>query len=76
MPQMDQDALTEIKQLEAAGETENPRYELLMEHFYVHHLLRMPADEWPEPVTRSLSHLNRSIYVPMQGPVSSAPAAS
>ena len=69
MPQMDQDALTEIKQLEAAGETENPRYEeLLMEHFYVQHLLRMPPDEWPEPVLRSFSHLNRSIYVPMQGP--------
>jgi len=69
MPQMDQDALTEIKQLEAAGETEVPRYEeLLMEHYYAHHLLRMPPDEWPEPVLRSFSHLNRSIYVPMQGP--------
>jgi proline iminopeptidase len=69
MPQMDQDALTEIKQLEAAGDTENPRYEeLLMEHYYVHHLLRMPPEEWPEPVIRSLSHLNRSIYEPMQGP--------
>jgi proline iminopeptidase len=28
----------------------------------------MPPNEWPEPVTRSMSHLNRSIYVPMQGP--------
>jgi hypothetical protein len=35
---------------------------------YVHHVLRMPADEWPEPIMRSFSHLNRSIYVPMQGP--------
>jgi proline iminopeptidase len=69
MPQMNQDALAEIKRLEATGETENPRYEeLLMEHFYRHHLLRMPPNEWPEPVTRSMSHLNRSIYVPMQGP--------
>jgi proline iminopeptidase len=69
MPQMDQDALAEIKQLEATGETQNPRYEeLLMQHYYVHHVLRMPADEWPEPITRSFSHLNRSIYVPMQGP--------
>jgi proline iminopeptidase len=67
----------EIKRLEATGETENPRYEeLLMEHFYRHHLLRMPPNEWPEPVTCSMSHLNRSIYVPMQGPASSAPAAS
>ena len=69
MPQMNQDALAEIKRLEATGETENPRYEeLLMEHYYRHHLLRMPPDEWPEPVTRSMSHLNRSIYLPMQGP--------
>ncbi|WP_040499477.1 hypothetical protein [Ideonella sp. B508-1] len=27
-----------------------------------------PADHWPEPVLRSFSHLNRKIYVPMQGP--------
>jgi proline iminopeptidase len=69
MPRMDQDALAEIKRLEASGDTENPRYEeLLMEHYYVHHVLRMPPEEWPEPITRGLSHLNRSIYVPMQGP--------
>ena len=69
MPQMDQDALAEIKRLEATGDTEHPRYEeLLMEHYYRHHVLRMPADQWPEPVIRSLSHLNRSIYEPMQGP--------
>ena len=24
---------------------------LLMEHHYVHHVCRLPADEWPEPVT-------------------------
>ena len=28
----------------------------------------MPADQWPEPVTRSFEHLNMKIYVPMQGP--------
>src|SRR5512133_187712 len=55
--------------LEATGETKNLRYEeLLMEHVYLHRVPRMPADEWPEPFTRSLSHLNQSIYVPMQGP--------
>ena len=69
MPQMDQDALTEIKQLEATGDTENPRYEeLLIKHYYVHHILRMPPDEWPEPLMRCVSHINRSIYAPMQGP--------
>ena len=34
MPQMDQDALAEIKRLEATGETQNRRYEeMLMEHY-------------------------------------------
>ena len=42
--------------------------ELLMEHHYVDHVLRMPADQWPEPVNRSFAHLNPDIYVPMQGP--------
>ncbi len=39
-----------------------------MEHHYVHHVLRMPAAEWPDPVARTLRHINRAIYVPMQGP--------
>ena len=28
--------------------------ELLVEHHYVHHVLRMPAEDWPEPVNRAL----------------------
>jgi proline iminopeptidase len=69
MPAMDQDALAEIKRLEADGETEDPSYEaLLMEHHYVHHVCRLPADEWPDPVVRGFEHINPSIYVPMQGP--------
>ena len=36
MPGLDQEALAEIKRMEAAGETEDPAYEeLLMEHHYV-----------------------------------------
>ena len=69
MPAMDQSALSEIKRMEEAGEHEDPRYmALLMEHHYVHHVLRMPADQWPDPVVRTFKHLNQSIYVPMQGP--------
>ena len=69
IPQMDQSALAEIKRIEARGEFTDPRYaELLMQHFYVYHLLRMPADAWPEPVLRSLGKVNRDIYVLMQGP--------
>jgi proline iminopeptidase len=69
MPSMDQAVLAEIKRLETDGKTDDPRYEqLLMEHHYVLHVCRMPLDEWPDPVTRSVRHINPSIYVPMQGP--------
>ena len=69
MPAMDQDVLAEIKQLEADGNTSEPRYEqLLMAHHYVLHVCRMPFEDWPDPVTRSLGHINPAIYVPMQGP--------
>jgi len=69
MPAMDQAELAEIKRLEAVQEFENPRYmELLMQQHYVHHVLRMPIEQWPEPVSRAFNRLNRSIYVPMQGP--------
>jgi proline iminopeptidase len=69
MPEMDQEVLAEIKRMEANGEFENPRYmELLMEHHYVHHVLRMPPDQWPDPVSRAFKHINPAIYVPLQGP--------
>ena len=69
MPGMDQDALAEIKRLEAAKAFDDPRYmELLTQHHYVHHVLRMPPETWPEPVSRMIAHMNPAIYVPMQGP--------
>jgi proline iminopeptidase len=69
MPTMDQEILAEIKQFEADGNTSDPRYEeLLMEHHYVLHVCRMPVEQWPDPVMRSLGHINPAIYVPMQGP--------
>ncbi len=69
MPSMDQGVLAEIKGYETTGTTDNPRYmELLNEHHYVHHVLRRPLDEWPDPVNRAFAAINQSIYVPMQGP--------
>jgi proline iminopeptidase len=69
MPAMDQKALAEIKQLEAKGRYDDPRYEeLLIPNFYVDHILRMPADQWPDPVTRAFAKINKKIYIPMQGP--------
>ena len=69
MPAMDQTALAEIKRFEADKDYENPRYmELLIEHHYVHHVLRMPVDQWPDPVNRAFNRLNKAIYIPLQGP--------
>jgi len=68
-PAMDQKVLAEIKALEAAGKTADPRYmELLVPFFYEQHILRRPAAEWPEPVNRSFAHLNQPLYTLMQGP--------
>lgn len=68
-PGMDAEALAEIEAFEAAEDFSNPRYvELLMEQHYVHHVLRMPLEEWPEPVNRSFANINPDIYVLMQGP--------
>ena len=42
--------------------------ELMMQHHLQQHFLRMPPDQWPEPVSRTFGHLNRKVYVLMQGP--------
>jgi proline iminopeptidase len=69
MPAMDPAALTEILSLEKAEDYKNPRYmELLVPNFYEQHILRMPADQWPEPVNRAFARLNYDVYLTMQGP--------
>lgn len=68
-PQLPEDVLKEIKEIEAQKEYTNPRYEeLLMEHFYTEHILRKPLDQWPKSVFLLFEHLNSDIYVYMQGP--------
>jgi len=42
--------------------------ELLTEQHYVHHVLRLPPAEWPDPAQRGFAHINPAIYVSMQGP--------
>jgi proline iminopeptidase len=77
MPAMDQAVLSEIKRMEADGQYDNPRYmELLIPHHYVHHVLRMPFDQWPDPVNRAFKHINPAIYVQCRGRASLAPAVS
>ncbi|HMK03331.1 MAG TPA: proline iminopeptidase-family hydrolase [Ferruginibacter sp.] len=68
-PQFDQKILDTIRQIEKQGDFANPKYmELLMPHFYTKHILRFPVEQWPEPVNRSFSKMNQSLYVTMQGP--------
>ena len=69
MPSMDQKVLAEIRAIEARKAYADPRYmELLVPSHYEKHVLRLPADQWPDPVTRAFKHLNPEIYIPMQGP--------
>ena len=69
MPMIDPPVLAEIKALEAAKDYQNPRYmELLMQHHYVHHVLRMPLSNWPDSAERCFKHLNQKVYIPLQGP--------
>ena len=68
-PQLPEDVLKEINEIEANKDYANPRYEeLLMKHFYTEHILRKPLDKWPKSVLLLFEHLNPDIYVYMQGP--------
>ncbi|MFT4762130.1 MAG: proline iminopeptidase [Saprospiraceae bacterium] len=67
--QLPSEVLKEIKDLEAKEDYGNPRYlELIFTHYYPEHLLRMPLEEWPEPINRAFAHINQDLYVTMQGP--------
>ena len=69
MPRMPPEVLTEVQRIEAQKDYQNPRYmELLVPHYYEHHVLRLPYAQWPEPVVRSFAHMNPKVYIPMQGP--------
>ena len=68
-PQLPENVLKEIKEIEAKEDFSNPRYEeLLMTHFYTEHVLRKPLEEWPKSVLLLFEHLNPGIYIYMQGP--------
>ncbi|MDO9038604.1 MAG: proline iminopeptidase-family hydrolase [Lutibacter sp.] len=67
-PQMDPEVFKEIMAMEAKNDFNNPRYsELLMNHYYTQHILRMPLEKWPKSINLLFEHLNPNIYVYMQG---------
>ena len=69
MPAMDPKVLAEVQQLEADGKYEDPRYlELLIPNHYEQHVIRMPMNQWPDPLKRAFDHMNPKVYIPMQGP--------
>lgn len=67
-PQMDPDVYKEIKEIEAKEDFKNPRYtELLMNHYYTEHVVRIPVEKWPKSINLLFEHLNPNIYIFMQG---------
>ncbi len=67
-PQLPPEVYKEIKEIEANNDFANPKYEeLVMTHYYPEHVLRMPVENWPDPVMRTFKHYNANIYVFMQG---------
>jgi proline iminopeptidase len=69
MPAMDPKVLAEVLAIEKRKDYDNPRYEeLLFGSFYTEHILRMPPEQWPDPVLRAFKHMNKPLYTLMQGP--------
>ena len=68
-PHLPPEILEEIRDMEAKGDYANPRYsEIIYANYYPEHVLRMPLEEWPDPVNRAFANLNTDLYVSMQGP--------
>lgn len=67
-PEMGEEAIRRIKEMEAAGDTVNDEYEELLRPHYERHTCRMPMAQWPAHVTAAFDHINHDIYIPLQGP--------
>ncbi|MBO3117563.1 proline iminopeptidase-family hydrolase [Winogradskyella sp. DF17] len=68
-PKLPKEVLETIMEYEEKEDYTNEEYlTLVMEHYYPKHVLRMPLEEWPEPVNRSVKHMNPDVYITMQGP--------
>ncbi len=68
-PMMDPEVLKEVREMEANQDFDNPRYmDLVVENYYTEHIIRMPTDQWPDPINRTFKHINPDVYITMQGP--------
>lgn len=67
--QMRSSLVDSLQTFETKGEYLNPEYQkLVFDEYYCKHILRKPASQWPEPVLRSLKHINQQVYEILQGP--------
>jgi proline iminopeptidase len=61
------DVIETLDRFEQSGQYEAPEYQkVIVEQVYRKHLCRL--DPWPEPVVRTIRHLNLKIYNYLQGP--------
>ena len=67
--QLDPEILKEIRSYEAVEDYTNETYlGLIHEHYYPEHVMRIPANEWPEDVVNAFAEINFPLYLKMQGP--------
>jgi proline iminopeptidase len=68
-PKLPPEVLEEIMIYENNEDYANERYlELVVNHYYTRHVIRMQPEDWPDPINRGFKHLNPDVYVTMQGP--------
>jgi len=66
---LDPEVLKEIRGYEAVEDYTNERYlKLIHDNYYPKHVLRIPAEDWPEDVSNAFAEINFPIYLKMQGP--------
>ena len=67
-PKLDPEVLKKIREYESVEDYTNPQYLSLIEnHYYPKHVLRMPLENWPNPVLRSW-RIPIKIYIKNAGP--------
>jgi proline iminopeptidase len=68
-PKLPAEVLAQIRAFEAKGDYTNPEYlKIITDNYYPEHILRLPADKWPDPVKRAFAKMNYPLYLKMQGP--------
>jgi proline iminopeptidase len=68
-PQLPKEVLAQIRAFESKGDYTNPAYlKIITDNYYPEHILRLPADQWPDPVKRAFAKMNYPLYLRMQGP--------